>query len=210
MVRTSLVAAGVLVSALPIFAAETKTYDYTAFPEKTWVQVGAPTKEVPYGILAYSGMCVDTAGKQILVFGGGHNDYYGNEVWSWHIPTRTWKRLTDPTSRAKYETTKWDWDNTPGMFPDLKVPVSRHTYDSVVWVAHMGQMYAAAGSTWSEKDQRLWTPGRGYTQGATGPHKDKGWGAIAKDLGIKPGSKEFKALKDKSSASADKAKKKKK
>jgi len=41
-------------------------------------------------------------------------------------------------------------------------------------------------------------------------NKDKGWGAIAKDLGIKPGSKEFKALKDKSSASADKAKKKKK
>jgi len=41
-------------------------------------------------------------------------------------------------------------------------------------------------------------------------NKAKGWGAVAKDLGIKPGSKEFKALKDKSSASADKAKKKKK
>jgi len=41
-------------------------------------------------------------------------------------------------------------------------------------------------------------------------NKAKGWGALAKELGIKPGSKEFKALKDKSSASADKAKKKKK
>jgi hypothetical protein len=40
--------------------------------------------------------------------------------------------------------------------------------------------------------------------------KSKGWGFIAKELGIKPGSKEFKALKDKSSSSADKAKKKKK
>lgn len=27
-------------------------------------------------------------------------------------------------------------------------------------------------------------------------HKDKGWGAIAKSLGIKPGSREFHALKD--------------
>lgn len=27
-------------------------------------------------------------------------------------------------------------------------------------------------------------------------NKDKGWGRIAQDLGIKPGSKEFKALKD--------------
>jgi len=40
--------------------------------------------------------------------------------------------------------------------------------------------------------------------------KDKGWGALAKELGIKPGSKEFKALKDKTSGSAEKAKKKKK
>lgn len=41
-------------------------------------------------------------------------------------------------------------------------------------------------------------------------NKDKGWGAVAKELGIKPGSKEFKALKDKSSGSAEKAKKGKK
>ncbi len=42
--------------------------------------------------------------------------------------------------------------------------------------------------------------------------KDKkaGWGAVAKSLGIKPGSKEFKMLKDKTKGSADKAKKKKK
>lgn len=40
--------------------------------------------------------------------------------------------------------------------------------------------------------------------------KAKGWGALAKELGIKPGSKEFKALKDKSSGSASKMKKGKK
>jgi len=38
----------------------------------------------------------------------------------------------------------------------------------------------------------------------------KGWGALAKELGIKPGSPEFKALKDKASASSDKLKKNKK
>ena len=40
-------------------------------------------------------------------------------------------------------------------------------------------------------------------------NKAAGWGAVAKALGIKPGSKEFKALKDKSAASAAKGKKKK-
>jgi hypothetical protein len=37
--------------------------------------------------------------------------------------------------------------------------------------------------------------------------KDKGWGQIAKDLGIKPGSKEFHALKDKAKGKKDKGEK---
>jgi hypothetical protein len=41
-------------------------------------------------------------------------------------------------------------------------------------------------------------------------NKSKGWGFVAKELGIKPGSKEFKALKDKSAGSASKMKKGKK
>jgi hypothetical protein len=41
-------------------------------------------------------------------------------------------------------------------------------------------------------------------------NKAKGWGFVAKELGIKPGSKEFKALKDKSVGSAAKGKAKKK
>lgn len=40
-------------------------------------------------------------------------------------------------------------------------------------------------------------------------NKARGWGALAKELGIKPGSREFKALKDKVQGSADKAKKRK-
>jgi hypothetical protein len=35
-------------------------------------------------------------------------------------------------------------------------------------------------------------------------NKDKGWGEIAKELGIKPGSKEFHALKDKAKGKKEK------
>lgn len=38
-------------------------------------------------------------------------------------------------------------------------------------------------------------------------NRSKGWGFVARELGIKPGSKEFKALKDGSSSSAAKGKK---
>ncbi len=37
-------------------------------------------------------------------------------------------------------------------------------------------------------------------------NRDKGWGRIAQELGIKPGSKEFKALKGKALGHADKIK----
>ncbi len=40
-------------------------------------------------------------------------------------------------------------------------------------------------------------------------NKSKGWGALAKELGIKPGSKEFKLLKEKLSGSTAKLKSKK-
>ncbi len=41
-------------------------------------------------------------------------------------------------------------------------------------------------------------------------NKGKGWGVIAQQLGIKPGSPEFKALKGKASSESDKIKQKKK
>jgi hypothetical protein len=41
-------------------------------------------------------------------------------------------------------------------------------------------------------------------------NKGKGWGVIAKNLGIKPGSKEFKVLKNGASEALDKVKAKKK
>ncbi len=41
-------------------------------------------------------------------------------------------------------------------------------------------------------------------------HKDKGWGVIAKELGIKPGSPEFHALKNSAGGKASKGAKKEK
>lgn len=41
-------------------------------------------------------------------------------------------------------------------------------------------------------------------------NKGKGWGAVAKELGIKPGSKEFKALKGKAKEKKEKGSKKEK
>lgn len=152
---------------------ERAPFDYDNLPARQWVQLGEPTREIPAGITAYSGMCIDPVRQQILLFGGGHNDYWGNEVWAWHIPTRTLKRLTEPTPRETYLTAKFDWDHTPGMFPEQKLPVSRHTYDAVEWIDHLGLMYAGGSSTYSSNDkERVWER---YVLGAQGVNNENGW-----------------------------------
>src|SRR5689334_19515987 len=54
--------------------------NYAGMPDNSWLQItdGGP----PAGIAAYSGFCIDDARDQLLIFGGGHHDYSGNEVWS--------------------------------------------------------------------------------------------------------------------------------
>ena len=169
----------VLIPALPSWGADAAAAGPAtrpALPPGTWVRLAGPSWDVPQGILAYSGMAVDGKGGRVLLFGGGHADYWGNEVWAWDIPTRAWRRLTEPTPRGRYATTRFDWDDKPGMFPNLGLPVSRHTYDSVEFVDHLGLMFAAGSSTFSGNErEKLWDR---YPAATTGPFKDKGWGSF--------------------------------
>lgn len=50
----------------------------TAIPENAWQRV-AGFAPVPAGILAYSGGVYDSVNHELLIFGGGHADYWGNE-----------------------------------------------------------------------------------------------------------------------------------
>jgi hypothetical protein len=74
----------------------------------------------------------------MIVWGGGHNDYYGNEVYGFNVSTLTWSRKRDPSP-----------PNNPATC--LKVltggtPVSRHTYDGLEYMSHVDRMFAFGGS----------------------------------------------------------------
>jgi len=82
-------------------------------PEKTWVQASTNTLDsvkppnLPEGAtghkavcVAWTGGCVDPVrGELILAANGGHNDYYGNEVYAIQLKSESpkWVRLTDPS-----------------------------------------------------------------------------------------------------------------
>lgn len=67
----------------------------------------------------------------LLLYGGGHNGYYGNEVYAFDMESRLWTRLTNP-----YPSPEWNnLDGSPnlqaypdGWYPD-HTPSPPHTYD---------------------------------------------------------------------------------
>ncbi len=63
----------------------------------------------------------------LIAFGGGHNDYFGNEIYAFDLESRTWRRLTNPYSGAREVMVAYRED---GAFPD-GTPMPPHTYDHV-------------------------------------------------------------------------------
>lgn len=106
------------------------------------------------GIAAYSGGVVDTARGRLLLFGGGHGDYGGNEVWALNLlrPQDKWTQLTASTtfSVAEEDAAFAYADNQyhPGGYIN-GTPISRHTYNTMTYVSSMDEMWAGGSSTWS-------------------------------------------------------------
>src|SRR5687767_9376378 len=58
---------------------------------------------------AWNGGAYDGLRNRLLVFGGGHNDYYGNEIYAFNLNSMAWERVTNPTL---------DWANGTDPNPD--------------------------------------------------------------------------------------------
>jgi hypothetical protein len=59
-----------------------------------------------------------------LVWGGGHTDYYGNEIYAFDLEQRRWTRVTDPYKGPI------GFPYQDGMYPDGS-PVPPHNYDQI-------------------------------------------------------------------------------
>lgn len=97
-----------------------------------------PPGTVEYLIQAWNGGTVDTARSRLLVWGGGHSDYAGNEMYALDLPSMSIKRIVDPSPKAGQA------HCTPAL-PD-GTPTSRHTYDGLTYVAHLDRFFATNGS----------------------------------------------------------------
>lgn len=91
------------------------------------------------GLLNYSGGAFDTKRNRMILWGGGHNDYYGNEIYAFDLTNFAWERVTEPSP----PTTR---DACVAVLADGN-PNSRHTYYNLEYVPTIDKFWSSpAGS----------------------------------------------------------------
>lgn len=86
-------------------------------------------------MIAWSGGTLDTTRHRLLVWGGGHADYSGNELYAFNIDTMTWERLTDPSPTSGGST----W-----LYGDGR-PRSMHTHTYIEYVPDLDKFVSFGG-----------------------------------------------------------------
>jgi Bacterial Ig domain len=95
----------------------------------------------PNVIAAWSGATADTLRNRLIIWGGGHQNYSGNEVFSLNLdanpPTMT--RLTDPSV----------FNSNTQVCPESNLsdgtPVARETYNDLVYLPGVDRMFSFDG-----------------------------------------------------------------
>ncbi len=77
-------------------------------------------------VFSWSSAVYDTRRDRFVVWGGGHTNYSGNEVYAFDVATLKWERLTDPSSLD-------GWTDGDKVYADGR-PVSRHTYNYIEYI----------------------------------------------------------------------------
>jgi hypothetical protein len=91
---------------------------------------------------AWGGGAYDSKRNLFLAWGGGHADYWGNEVYAFNVDTLQWSRLNEPSCNE--QTCPWD----VAYYPDGR-PTSRHTYNNLQFIPSMDRLVSVGiGSAW--------------------------------------------------------------
>ncbi|CAN5193855.1 hypothetical protein BH11PSE9_BH11PSE9_17870 [soil metagenome] len=88
-------------------------------------------------VRAWSGFTWDSNRGNLLMFGGGHYNYLGNEMYWWNGSTGIWSRGSLPSAVASPDY----------MVPDNSAPQSAHTYDNNMFLPLNDRFFTFGGAT---------------------------------------------------------------
>ncbi len=104
-------------------------------------------------IEAWCGGVFDPIGNRMLIWGGGHQGYYGNDMYAFDLDTSTWSQIIPPSNYAATSN-----DESLGRYPDGR-PIARHTYGNMAFVASENTFLATGAygiSPSGNGDNRFW------------------------------------------------------
>lgn len=96
-------------------------------------------------IAAWSGGWMDTTRHRMMLWGGGHTDYSGNEVYALDLTSKVLSRLNNPSASTN---NVCNGGTTPGsgeQNPDGTAN-TRHTYSAMDYMANVDRMVVFGGS----------------------------------------------------------------
>jgi hypothetical protein len=98
-------------------------------------------------IRSWSGGVADTTANRLLIWGGGHENYYGNEIYSLNLSDNpvTLTRAKDPTVPTNYSNRANCIDGIPPSSPDF-APNSRESYSGMAFLPSANRMFILNGS----------------------------------------------------------------
>lgn len=133
-------------------------------PENGWVQVNANQMQdvwTPTGLLmsstklpnsnpwgprgiisAYSGFAWDSRRGDLIIYGGGHANYGGNDVYRWRATDLDWERMSLPSDVETLGPLPWLTVDGPDASPP-----SAHTYDNNIYLPIVDRFATVGGPT---------------------------------------------------------------
>lgn len=94
---------------------------------------------------AWGGSCTDTVRNRVIVHGGGHGDYAGNELYAFGLATLAWTRPFGPTPNGQIPA---QTANGTDAYNDGN-PCSVHTYCGLLYIPGRDLIWRGGGSRYS-------------------------------------------------------------
>jgi len=108
-----------------------------------WPPQPTPPGNPAMVIRAWSGGAYDTKRDRLILHGGGHGDYAGNEIYVFDVTSFKWSRPWGPSKEIP-----GTQPNGPDAYPDGN-PASVHSYDGLVYLPVQDRLWRGGGSLWS-------------------------------------------------------------
>ncbi len=96
----------------------------------------------PHGIIdAFSGFAWDSRRGDLIIYGGGHANYGGNDVYRWRATTLNWERMSLPSDISSLGSYPWLTVDGPNASPQ-----SHHTYDGNIYLPIVDRFLTFGGA----------------------------------------------------------------